>query len=361
MLSRDTRTKEDPLRSMLRRVAPGTPIYEGLENIIRARTGALIVIGDSDKVLSLCNGGFRLDTDFDPSSLYELAKMDGAIVLSSDMKRIVYANTQLVPDPDIPSSETGTRHRTAQRMAKQTGHLVIAISQRRNMITLYKDNLKYVMHDIGVVLAKANQALQTLENYKSVLNRVLSNLSVLEFENVVTLFEVVVVIQRMEMVRRVADEIERYICELGTEGRLVKMQLEELMVDVEDEGLYVINDYMVESKDRTAETVSEEISEWSSEDLLDLAMIGRALGYAGAMNTLDIPVTPRGYRILSKIPRLPYAVIENLVHRFGDLQSILRASIEELDEVEGIGEVRAKAIKEGLRRVREQLLLDRHV
>jgi len=346
---------------MLRRVAPGTPIYEGLENIIRARTGALIVIGDSDKVLSLCNGGFRLDTDFDPSSLYELAKMDGAIVLSSDMKRIVYANTQLVPDPDIPSSETGTRHRTAQRMAKQTGHLVIAISQRRNMITLYKDNLKYVMHDIGVVLAKANQALQTLENYKSVLNRVLSNLSVLEFENVVTLFEVVVVIQRMEMVRRVADEIERYICELGTEGRLVKMQLEELMVDVEDEGLYVINDYMVESKDRTAETVSEEISEWSSEDLLDLAMIGRALGYAGAMNTLDIPVTPRGYRILSKIPRLPYAVIENLVHRFGDLQSILRASIEELDEVEGIGEVRAKAIKEGLRRVREQLLLDRHV
>lgn len=361
MLSRDTRSKEDPLRSMLKRVAPGTDIYDGLENIIRAKTGALIVIGDSEKVLSLCNGGFRLDTEFDHTSLYELAKMDGAIVLSSDMKRIVYANTQLIPDPDIPSSETGTRHRTAQRMAKQTGNLVIAISQRRNIITLYKDNLKYVMHDIGVVLAKANQALQTLENYKNVLNRVLSNLTVLEFENVVTLFEVVAVIQRMEMVRRVADEIERYICELGTEGRLVKMQLEELMVDVEDEGLDVINDYMVYSKDRTAEDISTEISDWSSEDLLDLALIGRALGHAGSMNTLEISVGPRGYRILSKIPRLPHAVVENLVGRFGDLQSILRASIEQLDEVEGIGEVRAKAIKEGLRRLREQLLLDSHI
>ncbi len=360
-MPRNTKQQEDQLRAMIKRVAPGTPIYDGLENIIRARTGALIVIGDSEKVLSLCNGGFRLDTEFDPSSLYELAKMDGAIVLSSDMKRIVYANTQLIPDPDIPSSETGTRHRTAQRMAKQTGELVVAISQKRNVITLYKDNYKYVMHDIGVVLAKANQALQTLENYKSVLDRVLSNLSVLEFEDVVTLFEVVVAIQRMEMVRRVADEIERYICELGTEGRLVKMQLEELMVDVEDEGLYVISDYMVESKDRTPESISEEISEWSSEDLFDLAFIGRALGHVGSMNTLDIPARPRGYRVLSKIPRLPYAVIENLVARFGDLQSILRASIEELDEVEGIGEVRAKAIKEGLRRLRQQLLLDRHI
>jgi diadenylate cyclase len=319
------------------------------------------VVGDSEKVLSLCSGGFRLDTEFDPSRVYELAKMDGAIVLSSDLKRIVYANTQLIPDPSIPTSETGTRHRTAQRMAKQTGNLVIAISQKRNIVTLYKDNLKYVMHDIGVVLAKANQALQTLENYKGVLNRVLSNLSVLEFEDAVSLFEVVVVIQRMEMVRRVAEEIERYICELGNEGRLVKMQLEELMVDVEDEGLYVINDYMVEAKDRTAESINAEISDWTPEDLLDLAVIGRALGHAGSMNTLDIPVSPRGYRILSKIPRLPYAVIENLVGRFGNLQAILNATIEELDEVEGIGEVRARAIMEGLSRLRQQLLLDRQI
>jgi len=361
VLSRDARWKEDPFRAMLKKVAPGTDLYEGLENIIRAKTGALLVVGDSEKVLSLCSGGFRLDTEFDPSRVYELAKMDGAIVLSSDLKRIVYANTQLIPDPNIPTSETGTRHRTAQRMAKQTGNLVIAISQKRNIVTLYKDNLKYVMHDIGVVLAKANQALQTLENYKGVLNRALSNLSVLEFEDVVTLFEVVVVIQRMEMVRRVAEEIERYICELGTEGRLVKMQLEELMVDVEDEGLYVINDYMVEAKDRTAENINAEISDWTAEDLLDLAVIGRALGHAGSMNTLDIPVSPRGYRILSKIPRLPYAVIENLVGRFGNLQAILQASIEELDEVEGIGEVRARAIMEGLRRLRQQILLDRHI
>ncbi|NLV91587.1 MAG: DNA integrity scanning protein DisA [Firmicutes bacterium] len=342
-------------------VAPGTALSEGLENILRARTGALIVVGDSEETLSLVNGGFRIDAEMNPTALYELAKMDGAIILSFDAKRILYANCQLTPDPMIPTFETGTRHRTAERVAKQTGELVISISQRRNVISLYKGNVKHVLRDVGVILAKVNQALQTLEKYKSVLQQVLTNLTALEFEGAATLADVTMAVQRAQMVERVANEIERYIIELGTEGRLVSMQLEELMVDIEDEGYLVIKDYLTSDREETAEQVWQSLSSWESEDLLDQALTARALGYGSNMNNPDYPVVPRGYRVVSRIPRLPMPVIENLVNTFKELPNILQASIDELDDVEGIGEVRAKAIREGLRRMREQVLLDRHI
>lgn len=345
----------DELLQVLRTVAPGTPLREGLENILRARTGALIVIGDSPEVMEIAEGGFAINAEFTPANLYELAKMDGAIILSSDAKRILAANTQLVPNLSIPSNETGIRHRTAERVAKQTGALVISISQRRNVITLYKGNLKYVLRDVGVVLAKANQAIQTLEKYRSVLDRVVNELSILEFEEAVTLFDVTRCIQRVEMVLRVVREIEKYICELGVEGRLVTMQLEELVAGVEHEGLLVIRDYAV-AQDKLPSGILAMIGSWPAEDLLDLTLIARALGYPGNASVLEQSVSPRGYRILDKIPRLPLPVIENMVRQFGSLKRILEASIEELDAVEGIGEVRARSIKEGLARYREQLV-----
>lgn len=351
---------DEVLFQVLRMVSPGTPLHEALEGILRARTGALIVIGDSDEVMSLVNGGFRIEAEMTPAAMYELAKMDGAMILTSDAKRILRANAQLMPNPIIPTVETGTRHRTAERVARQTGELVVAISQRRNVITLYKGTFRYVLRDVGVILAKANQALSTLEKYKSVYEQVLTNLSALEFEDLVTLYDVTTAIQRAEMVNRIAREIERYVAELGTEGRLVYMQLEELMVGLQDEGRLVVRDYRTDDAEPT-ERILETISRWSSDELLDLGLLARALGYADSMNNLDTPVTPRGYRILSKIPRLPMSVTENLVETFRVLPEILAASIEDLDEVEGIGEVRARAIKEGLRRLREQVLLDRHL
>lgn len=356
---------EQRLLKTLRMVAPGTPLYEGLENVLRARTGALIVVGDSEAVLKLVNGGFRIDTEMHPSYLYELAKMDGAILLSSDARRILYANVQLTPDPLIPSFETGTRHRTAERVAIQTGELVIAISQRRNVITLYSGNLKYVLHDVGVILAKANQALQTLERYKLVLGQALNNLTELEFEDLATAGDVVTVIQRAQMVSRIAREIERYVSELGSEGRLVDMQLEELMVDMA-EGQLVIRDYWIPKDGKEdlaagAAQLWENLQGWSSEDLLDMGAVLKAMGYVAAGVSADTPLTPRGFRILSKIPRLPMPVIENMVTKFGTLPRILEASIESLDEVDGIGEVRARSIKEGLRRLREQALIERHL
>jgi len=357
---RETAEQEQTFLKYLKLVAPGTQLYDALENVLRARTGGLIVVSDDPSVMSMVDGGFKIDAEMHPAALYELAKMDGAIILSGDAKRILYANVQLTPDHMIPSFETGTRHRTAERVAKQTNQLVIAISQRRNVITMYWGNNKYVIRDVSVILAKANQALSTLEKYKSVLQQSLINLSALEFENLATLFDVATVIQRAQMVFRIAHEIERYIVQLGSEGRLVKMQLEELMADIADEGLLVAKDYSV-VHDKSVEDIWDEMFSWDSEDLLNLSLIARALGHVGNAAILDQSVIPRGYRILSKIPRLPMPVIENLVAKFINLQEICNASIEELDDVEGIGEVRAKAIQDGLQRLREQVLLDRHL
>ncbi|MBO8136915.1 MAG: DNA integrity scanning protein DisA [Desulfotomaculum sp.] len=353
---RDEKVEEELLQ-VLRKVAPGTPLREGLENILRAKTGALIVVSDSPEVMNIAEGGFEINADFTPASLYELAKMDGAIIISQDTKRIIAANKQLIPDLHIPSTETGIRHRTAERVAKQSGELVISISQRRGVITLYKGSLKYVLRDIGVILSKANQAIQTLEKYRNALDQVVLELSNLEFLDAVTLYDVTKAIQRVEMVLRVVKEIERYTSELGTEGRLITMQMEELVSNVEVEGLLIIQDYSTDA-DKTPENIMEMINSWPAEDLLDLVLIARALGYSGGQSILEQNVTPRGYRVLQKIPRLPVPVIENLVETFETLPSILNASIEQLDDVEGIGEVRARSIKEGLRHYRDKLIQD---
>jgi diadenylate cyclase len=350
---------EDKLMQMLRMVAPGTSLREGLENILRAGTGGLVVIGDGQEISGITEGGFVVNAEFNPASLYELAKMDGAIILSSDTKRIIAANTFLIPDLNIPSSETGIRHRTAERVAKQTGALIIAISQRRNVITIYRGSIKYMLRDTGVILTKANQALQTLEKYRTTLDKVIENLSILEYEDAVTLFDVTKSLQRVEMVLRVVQEIERYICELGTEGRLITMQLEELVTNVENDVLLIIRDYALVASDKSPTHILAVINSWPAEDLLDLTLLARALGYSGSTSILDQPVSPRGYRILSKIPRLPFLVVENVIKEFGSLKRILNASIQELDTVEGIGEIRARSIKEGLARYQEQLFQNR--
>lgn len=355
---RQERLKDDVMLDILKMMSPGTPLREGLENILRARTGALIVIGDSQDVLSIVDGGFFINKEFTPAQLYELAKMDGAIIVSKDLKRILYANALLIPDSSIMTDETGTRHKSAERVAKQTGEVVICISQRRNIITLYMDSKKYILRDTYTILTRANQALQTLEKYKAVLDGAINNLSVLEFEDIVTLDDVAVVLQRTEMVMRIVAEIDRYICELGNEGRLISMQIEELLSNIEEDGLLVVEDYMMNGENRNSESVMRQIRFLKYEELMDLSNICQNLGYFGGNGSFDISVTPRGYRIMSKVPRVPMAVVRKLVDAFCNLKGILRASIEELDDVEGIGEVRARAIKEGLRRVQDQLFID---
>lgn len=350
--------KDKELKNILKIMAPGTPLREGLENILRAKTGGLILIGDAEQVIKLIDGGFTINADYSPSYIYELAKMDGAIVISSDLKKIICANTQLMADSAIPTFETGTRHRTANRIAKQAGAVVIAISQRRHIITIYKGDLKYVLRETSIILGKANQALQTLEKYVTVLERVTSNLNLLEFQDIATLFDVTTVIQRTEMVMRIVAEIERYICELGNEGRLISMQLAELVKSIEQDGILSIRDYSRSGIDYTE--VYKALQQMADEEMLNLEVICRELGYIG-VPLADTLISPRGYRIINKIPRIPASVIENLVKNFKNLSAVLEADYDQLDKVEGIGEARAKAIKHGLRRIKDQIMIDKQL
>lgn len=353
--------KDDVLISSLKMLAPGTSLREGLENVLKAKTGGLIIIGDSEEVMSIVDGGFHIDSDYSPAYLYELAKMDGAIILTRDGKRILYANTQLIPDASIPSSETGIRHRTAERVSRQTGELVISISQRRNIITIYKGYMKYILKDTSIIMSKANQALQTLTKYKSVLDKAFTNLGVVEFEDTATVHDVATAAQKCEFVLRIANEVDRYIYELGNEGRLVSMQLEELVAGVKEEEMLLIRDYMPQEEERNYKDIVKLLRNLSSEELLELPSIVKAIGLGNTVGTLDIPLHPRGFRILSKVPRLPINIIENLVDSFDKFQNILGASIEQLDDVEGIGEVRAKTIKDSLKKIFEQIHTERYL
>jgi diadenylate cyclase len=353
--------QEPRLVKALEMVAPGTALRDGLENIVHARTGGLLVIGDPEETGFLHSGGIKLDIEYTPQLLYQVAKMDGAISLNANANKIVWANVQLIPDPTILSLETGTRHRTAERVSKQTDALVIAISQRREVVSLYVDGAKYILQDIPSVLAKANQALATLDKYRTRLDQVSTRLTALEFEGGVTLHDVLTVLQRAELVTRMAVEIERYIVELGTEGRLIEMQLEETMVGVAADKAALVHDYIAEHTDEQFAVVLDQLARVGHQDLLDFGRLAELLGHDRKLNTLDFPVFPRGHRILGRIPRLPKLVVQHIVREFGRLDEMLAATDAELETVEGVGEIRAKDIREGLRRLQEINLVDRYL
>ena len=353
--------QEPRLVKSLEMVAPGSAVREGIDNIVHARTGGLIVIGDPDELAFLFSGGIKLDIDYSPALLYQLAKMDGAIALNANATKIPWCNVQLMPDPTILTTETGTRHRTAERVSKQMDALVIAVSQRREVVSLYVDGTKYILEDITVVLAKANQALATLDKYRTRLDQVSTRLTALEFEGGATLHDVLTVLQRSELVTRMAVEIERYIVELGTEGRLIEMQLEETMVGTASDKAALVHDYLAEDSDEAFAAALDLIGRLPHQDLLDFGRLAELMGYDRKLNTLDYPVSPRGYRILGRIPRLPKLVVAQIVREFGGLDELLAATDAELEAVEGVGEIRAKDIREGLRRLQEINLVDRYL
>lgn len=352
--------RSEALLDALRMVAPGTPLRDGIDRILQANKGALIVVGDGPEVLSVCSGGFLLDAEFTPQRLSELAKMDGALILAADCSRVARGNVHLVPDPNIPTLETGTRHRTAERVARQIDVPVISVSEAMSVVTIYRNDEKYTLEPIPRILGKANTALQTLERYKIRLDGVSGALSALEVEDLVTVRDAVSVLQRAEMVRRIAEEIEGYIVELGSEGRLVMLQLEELMGGVEDDRRLVAKDYFVASAESPLEEVMKRLTQLTTEELLDLKEVSNVLHLPSGTG-LDWSLQPHGYRLLHKIPRLPEVVADRVVARFHNLQKIMRASMKDLDDVEGVGETRARSIKEGLSRLAETSILDRYV
>ncbi|NIZ92246.1 DNA integrity scanning diadenylate cyclase DisA [Kineococcus rubinsiae] len=356
------RTPDDLLRATLAVLAPGTELRDGLERILRGRTGALIVLGFDRTVDALSTGGFSLDVTFSATRLRELAKMDGAIVLDRDVSRILRAAVQLVPDSSIETSESGTRHRTAERVAKQTGYPVISVSQSMRIVAVYLGARRYVLEGSDAILGRANQALATLERYRARLDEVTGTLSALEIEDLVTVRDVCSVVQRIEMVRRIADEISGYVVELGVDGRLLSLQLDELIGGVGPDRELVVRDYFESTRhEGPLDVVLEDLAEVDSTDLVDLTQVARVLGFSVGGDSLDSAVSPKGFRLLNRIPRLPGAIVERLVDQFGDLQKLLAASIDDLMTVDGVGEQRARAVREGLSRLAESSILERYV
>jgi diadenylate cyclase len=359
-------SEEDPRRNpellaAIAKIAPGTGLREAVDDVIRSREGALIVVGDPNELSFLYSGGIRLDAPFRPQLLYELAKMDGAIIVDAAIKRLAWANVQLMPDPTIPSNETGTRHRTAERVAKQTGALVVSVSQQRETVTVFVGPARYQLDPVADVLAKTNQALGTLDTYRQRLEQVLTRLTALEFQNAVVLDDVLVVLQRAEMTSRMAQRITRDCVELGIEGRLIRLQLEELVGDVPAERDAIVRDYHALGPGEDATAALAQLAALSYQDLLEFGRLAEVLGYDRSVNPLDHSVAPRGYRILSHIPRLPEPLVRRVVTGLGSLDAVVRASQRELESVEGVGAVRAREIREGLRRLQEHNLVDRYL
>lgn len=350
------------LQAALASVAPGQPLREGLDRILKAGMGALIVIGDGPEVLNISSGGFLVNAAFSPQRLSELAKTDGAIVLTPDAGYIARANVHLVPNPNVPTEETGTRHRTAERVARSIGVPVLSVSEDMAVVTVYTKTARYQLEPIPSILSRCNQALQTLERYRNRLDEVSTNLTSLEVEDLVTLRDVVTLLQRAELVARISDEIERYLVELGTDGRLVRLQLRELMAGVEDERRLVVLDYLQSDASWDLEQAIDTLSDLDMEDLLDQDKVAHALHLSGhgQVDDMDAPLQPRGHRMLARIPRMPEEMADHLVAHYGSLEKLSRASVEELASVAGLTEHWALTIKDALGRIAESSILDRY-
>ncbi len=359
-----------PLNEALALVAPGTPLREGLDRILQAKHGALVIIGDDPEVLSICTGGFLLDAEFSPQRLSELAKMDGAIILAADASRIARANVHLMPKSSIPTTETGTRHRTAERVARSLDVPVITVSEAMATIAVYRKEKKHTTQTSSWLIDRASQALSTLQRFKSRFDDAVASLSRLEMEDTVSGRDVLDVLQPGEMVCRIADEIRDYLVELGDDGRMIELQMDELVAQSVETLRLIVRDYLAlhpsSRATRSAKATESELGvangmralrALSTTELLDDSALAAIVGFAG---DLDAGREPRGYRLLHRLPRVSDAIIDRIVERFGTLPAIMAASLVELEQVEGVGTAKARAVRDGLARMVEISILERY-
>lgn len=340
-------TEQQGMRAALQAIAPGTELRDGLERIKRSQTGALIILGHTPEVEALCSGGFTVDVKFSAARLRELAKMDGAIVIDTDKWRIRKANVQLLPDATIPTDESGTRHRTAQRTAKQTRLPVLSVSASMRMISVYVGNLRHTVEEPAALLSRTNQAVNTLERYTERLDEVLASLSIFEMRESVTIRDLTTVIQRMEMIRRISTEINGYLDQLGEEGRLLALQVDDLLRGTSSERQLLLRDYIPAAESLLE--VEEGLAALSGETLVDLSAIARVMGIPVTDPAdLDEVIEPRGVRALSVIPRLPWRIIQKISSEWPSLRELKKVTIEELQNVDGVGPYRAKTIVDHL-------------
>ena len=355
------RSVDAELRQALAQVAPGTPLRAGVDRIVRSKAGALLVVNDGPEVLAICSGGFLVDAPYSPQRLSELAKMDGAIILSANGERIARANVHLVPDPTVPTSETGTRHRTAERVARSLKVPVVSASEEMGVINLYAGGSKHQLQDVSRLLDRANQALQTLERYKAKLEDALLSLTSAEIEDAASLRDVATVVQRGEMVSRIAEEIETMIVELGVDARLLRLQLDEIYGDIDREVELVVADYLPVG--RSAAEAMVAMATLSDDDVLDpktaaSMLLGQPV--PDELVDLDQDVAPKGLRLLKRVHALPTDSAVRIADHFGGLARLQRATVLDLMAVDGVDAELAATIKETLQRVTENAILDQY-
>ncbi len=333
------------LLEKIRMLAPGTGLRKAVDDIVMANVGALLFfVNNIKKYADIIQGGFHVDTSFSPEKLYELSKMDGAVVLDEEASKIFAANVHLVPDPRIPTSETGMRHRTAERLAKQTEMLVVTVSQRRNTVTVYFKHHIYVLNKIDFLFAKITQALNVLEMSKESLDRMIDQIEIQELSGHVKLIDIMMFISRFVNLKRIRDEIEPYIIEIGIEGLLANLQLQEIVGDIEEQLKVLIMDYFSQHiEDSESEKILNDLGELKD---LGPVSVSAILGYniSSISQIEDLSVVPRGYRLLVSKAGIPLNIAKNVVETFDDISNIFLADLNALQAVDGIGVKRATAI-----------------
>jgi diadenylate cyclase len=347
--SEEIKENKIDLFEILKLVSPGTSLRISLDDALRAEMGALIVVMN-ESVEGIMEGGFKVNCPFTSQRLTELSKMDGAVVLSEDLKKILYANVLMIPDPNTPTSETGTRHKAAERTAKQAKTLAIAVSERRKKITLYYDGIRYVLRDSEEILRRATETLQILEKQREIYDDLLTNLNVLEVTGLVSVSDVCNILQRTEMISRIEDTIRKNLVELGKDGSILRMRLKELTRGIEKTQQFILRDYS-----SRPDRVRELVSEISFDDLLDTEGISSLLFNRDSGES----VKPRGYRILSR-SGLDEKELDIVISGFTDLNGVLNAGLEELARVIGNPEF-AERFQRELTVLRENIMVGKKI
>lgn len=335
---------------VLKKFSPGTKIREALDDLMRARMGALIVVS-KEGISRVRTGGFKVDTKFTPQKLVELAKMDGAIILSEDMERISQVNTLMAPDVKISTKETGTRHQSAERTAKELNTITVAVSERKNKITVYYGDKSYILGDGAEVLRKATETLQILEKQKEIYKENVNNLNILEMNDIVTVEDVCSVLKRIEIIKRISNMVRRKLVELGNEGLIVNMRLKELTAGLDKTRSLLLKDYF---KARYSK-VDNILQEMRFDSLVETSNVSKSL----FGSSYGKEIRPKGYRILSKT-NLPDYKTDKLIKEFKNLPKVLGANKESISKVLTNPKV-SESFLEEVKNLRDKVLVGKQI
>jgi len=322
---------------------PGQPLRNGVDLIADKKTGALIVIGTSAKLEKISSGGVSLNNcSYTPEMVSELAKMDGAIIVDKNVNNILKANVHLNPSDDIATSQTGTRHRTAERVSVETELSVVAVSEESSTIKVFNGNNVNELEKSSIIFGRVNESLQSVDRTRRRFDDAVLELGELEIENTLTNQQVLEVIQRGELLGRLSQQVRKEASDLGEDSGLVMIQIDSLESGVRNTLDLVLKDHLPAKRFRNINKAVDEIANLTYEELNTIEHLGSVL----FMESLDEVSVSKGYRVLARLPGLPDNLHDLLIQKFIILPNLLNASTDKLFQVEGIGRNRAQQLRE---------------